>query len=121
MFLIASVLIPNDVEIDGGKAGGTTTRLADAAPPVPPSVEVTFPVTLFWVPELVPVTLIENVHEVLAASDAPDSDAELAPGVAVIVPPPQDPVSPFGFETASPDGNVSVNATFDSVVPVLLF
>src|SRR5437016_4944562 len=33
------------------------------------------------------------------------------PAVAVIVPPPQEPVSPFGVETTIPDGKLSVNAT----------
>src|SRR5512144_2645845 len=35
--------------------GGATTLIdAEAVPPVPPSVEVTLPVVLFWVPPAVP-------------------------------------------------------------------
>lgn len=33
------------------------------------------------------------------------------PAAAVIVPPPHDPVSPFGVATVSPVGRASVNAT----------
>lgn len=33
------------------------------------------------------------------------------PAAAVIVPPPQEPVSPLGVAIVSPDGKVSVNAT----------
>ena len=55
--------------IDGG---ATTLIEAEAVPPVPPSVEVTFPVVLFCVPAAMPVTLTENVQELLAASVAPD-------------------------------------------------
>jgi hypothetical protein len=36
---------PKALAIEGG---ATTLRLADAVPPVPPSVEVTFPVVLFF-------------------------------------------------------------------------
>src|SRR5258708_38700436 len=59
---------PNALLMDGGP---TTARLAEAVPPVPPSVEVTFPVVLFLVPAVVPVTFTENVHDVLAARCAP--------------------------------------------------
>jgi hypothetical protein len=39
--------------------------LAEAVPPVPPSVEVTAPVVLFFVPAVVPVTFTEKVQELL--------------------------------------------------------
>src|ERR1700722_290881 len=58
----------NTLAIDGG---ATTARLAEAVPPVPPSVEVTFPVVLFCAPAAVPVTFTEKVHELLTASAAP--------------------------------------------------
>ena len=48
---------PNDLAMEGG--GAMTDTLADAVPPVPPSVEVTAPVVLFLVPAEVPVTLTE--------------------------------------------------------------
>jgi hypothetical protein len=72
---------------------------------------------LFIEPALVPVTLIENVQLVLAASVAPDSDTPLPPAAAVMVPPPHDPASPFGVATVSPLGRGSVKPTFDSDVP----
>jgi hypothetical protein len=91
--------------------GATTLMLAEAVPPVPPSLEVTAPVTLFFSPADVPVTFTENVHELLAASLAPDKLIRLLPAVAVMVPPAQLPVSPFGVDTTSPAGSVSVKPT----------
>src|SRR6516164_8084645 len=46
----------NTLAIDGG---ATTLMLAVAVPPVPPSVEVTFPVVLVCKPAAVPVTFTE--------------------------------------------------------------
>jgi hypothetical protein len=86
-----------------------TLTLAEAVPPVPPSVEVTLPVTLFWVPAVVPVTFTENVQPLLAPTDPPDKLITPVPCVAVIAPAPQLPVSPLGVEITSPDGKVSVN------------
>src|SRR5678815_2865347 len=45
------------------EGGATTLMLAEAVPPVPPSVEVTLPVVLFCVPAAMPVTFTEKVHE----------------------------------------------------------
>ena len=94
---------------------------ADAVPPVPPSVEVTFPVVLFCVPAAVPVTFTENVQEELAGSDAPLRLTLPDAAVAVMVPPPHVPVKPFGVEITRPAGSVSLNATPVRVVMVLLF
>src|SRR5882724_10749606 len=58
----------NTFAIDGG---ASTLRIAEAVPPVPPSVELTFPVVLFFVPAAAPVTFTANVHELLAAMLAP--------------------------------------------------
>src|SRR5712664_521694 len=55
---------PNALLMVGGLA---TVILAEAVLPVPPLVEVTDPVVLFFTPELVPVTFTEKVHVVLAA------------------------------------------------------
>ena len=44
-------------------------------------------------------------------SAAPDKFAEPDPAVAVMVPPPHDPVRPLDVETIRPAGSVSVNAT----------
>jgi hypothetical protein len=101
---------PNAFAIVGGAAAATTT-LADAVRPVPPWTEVTAPVTLFLVPTVVPVTLTLNVQDALDASDAPARVTVLDPAVAVIVPPPQLPVSPLGVETTRPAGSVSVTPT----------
>jgi len=76
---------------------------------------------LFFVPAAVPVRFTENVHELLAARLDPDKLTTFAPCVAVIAPPPQLPVRPFGVETVKPEGNVSLKPTPVSVVDVLLF
>src|SRR5215510_10090159 len=103
--------------------GDSTLILAEAVPPVPPSVEVKLPVVLFCTPGAVPVTATEKVQLLFGEipSDAPDKLIELVPCVAVIVPPPQDPLRPFGVEMISPDGKVSLKPTPFSVVAGLLF
>ena len=65
-----------------------------------------------------PVTFTENVHDELADSTAPDKLITLVPCVAVIVPPPQEPVRPLGVEITSPPGRVSRNPIPVSVVEV---
>src|SRR5882757_9146390 len=108
----------NAFAIDGG---ASTLTLAETVPPVPPCVDVTFPVVLFCVLATMPATFTANVHDALAASDAPDKLITFAACVAVIVPPPQLPVSPFGVETTSPAGRVSLKPTPVSAVVALLF
>jgi len=108
----------NALAIDGG---ATTARLADAVPPVPPSVEVTAPVVLFCVPAAAPVTFTEKVHELLTASAAPVRLITFVPAVAVIVPAPQVPARPFGVAITSPAGSVSVKPTPERLCVVLLF
>jgi hypothetical protein len=98
----------NTLAIDGG---ATTLMLAVAVPPVPPSVEVTALVVLVCVPAAVPVTFTENVQELLAAIVPPLRLIVFVPCVAVTVPAPHVPVSPFGVETTSPAGSVSLKAT----------
>src|ERR1700761_1989882 len=82
--------------------GATTLTLAVAVPPVPPSFDVTFPVMLVFVPAVVPVTFTENVQELLAAIVPPERLIVPEPAVAVIVPEPQEPVTPFGVEITRP-------------------
>jgi hypothetical protein len=102
--------------------GGATTEIeAEAVPPVPPSVEVTLLVVLFFVPAEVPVTFTENVHELVAPILAPDRLTAPPPDVALTAPPPHVPVNPFGVETVKPDGSVSLKPTFDNAVVVSLF
>jgi hypothetical protein len=101
------VAAPNTLLIVGGV---TTVTLAEAVPPVPPSVELIAVVVLFFTPTVVPVTFTEKVHVPFTASVAPDRVIELPPAVAVIVPPPHVPVCPFGVDTTRPAGNESENA-----------
>jgi hypothetical protein len=104
---------PKDLVMLGG---ARTVRFAVAVLPVPPLVEVTAPVVLVKLPEAVPVTLTENVHELLMAKVAPVSVTEVEPATDVMVPLPQDPVSPFGDATTVPTGKVSVKATPESAL-----
>ena len=110
--------IAKALEMEGG---ATTLTLAEAVVPLPPSVEVTLPVTLFWTPAAVPVTFTENEQGVPGARAAPERLTTPVPAVAVIVPPPQDPLNPLGVETVSPAGSVSLKPMPCSVVPELIF
>src|SRR5882672_186825 len=98
---------PNALMITGG---ATTVTLALEVLPVPPSVDVTCTL-LFFAPAVVPVTFTLKVHEVLVARVAPDRLTELEPATAVMVPPPHEPVRPFGVATTKPAGRLSVKAT----------
>jgi hypothetical protein len=95
--------------------------VAVAFPPLPPSVEVTALVVLFCVPALMPETFTVKLQEALAVSVAPERLTLPDPAVAVIVPPPQLPVRPFGVETTRPEGIVSVKPIPVSDVPELGF
>ena len=88
--------------------GPITVICADAVPPFPASVEVTAPVTLFCAPAVAPATFTAKVQEALAARMAPDRLTLFEPAAAVIVPPPQLPLNPFGIDTVSPAGRASV-------------
>jgi len=114
----AMVGAPNALAIDGG---ATTLMLADAVPPVPPSFEFALPEMLFFVPAVVPVTLTEKVHDVLGASDAPFRAMEPLADGAVIVPPPQLPLSALGVDITRPAGKTSLKPTPVKVVLELLF
>ena len=91
--------------------------VAEAVFPAPLSLEVTGPVVLVFVPELVAVTFAANVQDALVARVAPDSEMLDDPAAAVIVPPPHEPVRPFGVETTRPDGSGSETATPVSCAP----
>src|SRR4051794_40089735 len=99
----------------GVGVGADTVRLATAALPAPPLVEVTVPVVLRRVPAVVPVTLTTNRQEAPAAIVPPVRLTLLDPAVAVGVLP-HEPVSPLGVATTRPAGSVSVNATPVSTV-----
>ncbi len=64
-----------------------------------------------------PVTLTLKLHEALAARLAPANCTNELPAVAVIVPPPQDPISPLGVATPSPEGRLSKKPTLDKATP----
>src|SRR6476619_5749301 len=87
--------------------GVATVRFAVAVFPVPPFVEVTFPVVLVYWPEAAPVTVTENWHWLLAAIVAPVNAIPV--GAVVVKVPPQTVVD--ALATVSPVGSVSVNAT----------
>jgi hypothetical protein len=95
----------------GGGGVELTLKLAEAAPPVPPSTEVTGPVVLSFVPAEVALTFTLNVHAAPPASVAPVKLIMPEPAAAAMAPPPQLPVSPLGVETARPAGSASVKPT----------
>jgi hypothetical protein len=90
-------------------------RVAVAVPPVP-LLALTLPVVLTYMMGVNEVwcntrTAIEKVHDPLPAMVPPVKLTELPPPAAVIVAAPHEPVSPFGFCTKRPAGNVSLKAT----------
>jgi len=109
---LSALLVPTVIELglkDCAITGGLiTVMLAEAVLPVPPSVELTLPVTLFCTPSTTPITFTENVQLVLTV--APDRLMVFDPAAAVIVPPPHEPLSPLGVATAKPAGKTSVKA-----------
>src|SRR5262249_34224953 len=94
-----------------GGLNAPTVIVALAVLPVPPLVEVTAEVVLVLSPAVGAGTLGEDAQLVLAARVAPERLTLPLPAVAVMVPPPHEPVRPLGVATESPAGNVSVNAT----------
>ena len=92
--------------------GARTVRVAVAAVPLPPSVEVGAEVVLTFAPAMDAVTLTENVHDAPAASVAPLKLIEVAVAAAAIAPTlPHVPVRPSASPTARPAGSVSVKPT----------
>jgi hypothetical protein len=87
-----------------------TVRVAVAALPVPPLVELIVPVVLVTGPRAVAVTFTERTQEELAATVAAVSETLPDPATAVTTPP-QVLANPFGVATTIPAGNASVNAT----------
>jgi hypothetical protein len=107
-----------------GESAGTgatpTINVAVVPPPVPPLVELTPLVTMFFAPSQVGVTLNWTVHALLAATLPPESVTEPEPAAAVTVPP-QVLLSPFGVAITRPAGKAAVNARPLSAVPALAF
>ena len=98
--------------------GAPTVSVAVAVLPVPAVVSLTV-TELFFVPGVNPVTFTENVHVPLAARVPPVRLIVPEPGVAVIVPAPQEPVTPGDVATTTPAGSVSVK--FTPLSPAKLF
>jgi hypothetical protein len=98
------VSAPNSLLIDGGEA---TVKLAEAVLPVPPLVEVTFPVVFVYWPEAVPVTVTLNWHWLFTAIVAPVNVIPV--GDVVVSVPPQ--TVAVALATVRPVGRVSVKAT----------
>ena len=100
--------------------GGATTVIEAVAVGVLPVSDVESVVVLFLIPAVVPVTFTEKVQFAPAARTAfvklivPVSD------VAVIVPPPHEPVRLFGLATTKPAGRLSVKLTLLSGNAALL-
>jgi hypothetical protein len=109
---------PKALAIEGG---ASTETLAEAVPPVPPSVDVTALVVLFFAPAVVPVTFKWKLQLLAAGRVPPDRLIALLPAVAVIVPVPQLPTNPLGVEMISPAGSVSANPIPEKLCVVLLF
>src|SRR5262249_60380773 len=117
---LVSVKVSDDVPPSGIDAGAKllaivgalegprpalVASVALAVLPVPPLVEVTAEVVLVLKPGVVLVTLIENVQDVAAARVAPERLTLPPPAVAVMVPPPHEPVRPLGLATTTPEGS----------------
>jgi len=119
--VVPLMLMSEGVNAFAIEGGATTNKAALPVLPVPPSFDVTADVVLLTVPAAVPVTLTENVQEAVAANVAPERLIAFVFCVAVIVPPPHEPVKPFGVEMISPVGNVSLKPTAVKALVRLLF
>ena len=109
LVLMGKTAAPKILEIDGGTNGTATTVMeALAVPPVPPLVEVTLDVILFFTPTVVAVTLTETTQVTPAASVAPVSEVK---PVIPACPPWQELEVVTGTAVSIPAGNVSVNPT----------
>jgi len=93
----------------------TTTKLADAVFPDPPSVAATGPDTATLVPASVPRTLTVSVHDPEAGIVPPASEIDELLSTAVGTPP-HELASPFGDATTRPAGRFCVNPTPDRPV-----
>ena len=107
-----TVVVPPGTNLLGAKlllmtGGAITVRLAFEVLLLPSGeVAVT---ELFFTPAVIPVTFTVKLQLVPGASIAPDRLIIDAAAVAVMVPPPQAPVSPFGDATINPAGRLSMN------------
>lgn len=95
------------------RSGAITSIDAVAWLPEPALLVATVPVVFTLCPLVVPTTFTEKLQEppaaIVPAARFTTAKPETVP--VVIVPEPQEPVSPFGFATVKPAGSVSPNAT----------
>ena len=98
--------------------GKPTVKVAEAVRPVPPLVELTVPVVLFFAPVVVAVTITDTEHEPPPAMEPPLRLIEAPPPAGAKVPP-QVLVAPGVLATCTPVGNVSLTATPESAVLLL--
>lgn len=84
-----------------------TVNVAEAVPPVPPFVEVTFPVVLTFVPLLAALTFTLNVQALLVGIVAALIEMLVAPGVGAKVPVAQEFVEAGVESTSTPVGKLS--------------
>src|SRR5262249_13404629 len=103
------------------KSGATTVREAVAMFPAPPSAELRALVALVRFPVVTPVTLTAKLHPSLVPSVAPERLMLFEPAAAVLLPPPPEPVKPFGVDTTNPAGSGSLKATPVSAAAVFGF
>jgi hypothetical protein len=103
-----------DLLMDGG---AMTVIDALAEFPVPPFVEVTAPVVLFFAPAVAPVTVALKVQLLLAAIKPP-LNTIVSGAVTVKVPP---HCAEVELATVNPAGKVSANATPVRIVPAFGF
>ena len=85
-----------------------TTNVAEAAAPLPPSVEVTTLVVLVFVPEVVPVTLVLKEQLALLVREMPVIVSRFPPVMTRLLPIPHT-LLVVPFVAVSPGGKVSVN------------
>jgi hypothetical protein len=102
--------------------GESTVSVSAPVLPVPPLVEVTFPVVFALAPAVVGVTLTVTAQAPLEAMVPPEKLSEVFPAAGTKVGEPQPVVEAFGVAaTCRPAGNMSVNATPVSAVPAFGF
>ena len=99
------------------EGGPITVSVSLAVFPSPPLVELTVPVVLTLLPAVAPVTVTLKLQLALDAIEPPLKAIELG-AVTVKVPPHSELVA---LVTVTPAGNVSVNATPVSAVPLFEF
>jgi hypothetical protein len=90
---------------------GVTLRVAEAVPPVPPFVDVTLPVTLFFAPEVVATTATLTEHEAPGVAIAPPVRETLPEPATAVKVPPQVFVAAGVPATTTPAGKASVTPT----------